>query len=297
MAKERGPRKPHYAAVPLRAIGDPKITDGDLRVLCSIAAFDRLSHARGTGQGAWATHRLMAGWCRRDYTRFSVSVSKLLREGYIVREKRATNRTQYTYRIVYTDEDRLPSSKDDVCQAANDAGEIVCRDAENASQTVCPADKPSPENNSENTSQYISQREEIYSVETGKINSAKQRGLSFDDFGDDGFSDQTEAPSGDVEGAWQDGVQTQDSAPAVVDLFKDIECGMTVGAALAQYERRLKAQPASMKLDECLVQLSKLQDDFEGDNQTRGQIERLLDATWEKHVERQRADAYGGRPS
>lgn len=295
MTKESGARKPHYAALPLRAIGDARLTDGDLRVLCTIAAFDRLSHARGTGQGAWATHKLMAGWCRRDYSRFSTSVSKLLREGYVVREPRATNKKQYTYRVVYTVEDRLPSSKDDVGSPANDEPKIVCRDAEPPPHIVCRADGLSLENGSEIQPIYISQREEIDSVKTGKIDSAKQRELRSDDFSDDPFSDQSAHLDDSSAGAWQGGDESDDNAPSAKELLDVAGWGMDLGQSLARYERLLKSTPQSIDLIECQGQLSKLLDEFGSDNQLRGQIERLWEATWEKHAELQRSGGRGGK--
>ncbi|GAY22678.1 hypothetical protein SFOMI_3239 [Sphingobium fuliginis] len=70
---------------------------------------------------------------------------------------------------------------------------------------------------------------------------------------------------------------------------------MTIGASLAQYERLLKSHPDCIDLIECQNQLSRLQDEFEHDNQLRGQIERLWEATWEKHAELQRSGGRGGK--
>lgn len=167
--------KPLFSAIPLRAIGDRELTDGDIRVIASIAAFDRLSHSKGKGQGAWASHRLMSGWIDRNYSNFSATVNKLIRLGYLVRESRETDKRQHTYRIVYTDDDRLPKSEDLVRPAANNFREIVCPDTGEVRKVVCPDPSLSVENHDEISPEYIPQSGERNSVETGERNSAKRR--------------------------------------------------------------------------------------------------------------------------
>lgn len=177
--------KAYFAAIPLRAIGDRSLTDGDLRVLASIAAFDRLSHSTGKGQGAWASHRLMSGWIDRNYSNFSATVTKLIRLGYLVREPRETDKRQHTYRIVYTGDDRLPKSgelvspgaNNVVCSTANEDGEIVCPETGELQKVVCPAPHPSHGNFVETSPEYIPQSGERYSVETGERNSGNRRDL------------------------------------------------------------------------------------------------------------------------
>lgn len=156
--------KPQYAALPNRALWDRNLTDRDVRNLAVIAAHDRLSHARGTGQGAWASHKRFAALAGTEYSRFSVSVSRLLAAGYLHREPLATDRRKFTYRVIYTDDDSLPSSKalppEIVCSEADESDQIVCSDPELSDCTV-----------SETYAQYISQREEIDSAEAEEINS------------------------------------------------------------------------------------------------------------------------------
>lgn len=167
--------KAHFSAVPLRAIGDRDLTDGDIRVLASIAAFDRLSHSKGKGQGAWASHRLMSGWIDRNYSNFSATVNKLIRLGYLVREPREIDKRQHTYRVVYTDEDRIPKAEDFVRPETNNFQEIVCPETGEVQKVVCPDPKPNNGNFDENSPEYIPQSGERYSVETGERNSAKRR--------------------------------------------------------------------------------------------------------------------------
>jgi hypothetical protein len=163
--------KPQFAAIPNRALWDRELTDRDVRNLAVIAAHDRLSHARGTGQGAWASHKRFAALAGTEYSRFSVSVNRLLARGYLNREPLATDRRKFTYRVIYTDEDSLPSSKElpaeIVCSDANEDGEIVCSDPE---LSGC--------EQSETDAQYISRREGIDSAEAGKIDSENQRVLA-----------------------------------------------------------------------------------------------------------------------
>lgn len=170
--------KPLFAAIPLRAIGDRELTDGDIRVLASIAAFDRLSHSKGKGQGAWASHRLMSGWIDRNYSNFSATVNKLIKAGYLVREPRETDKRQHTYRIVYTDDDRLPKAEDFVLPEANHLREIVCPETGEVQKVVCPDPQSSHGNHEETCPEYIPQSGERYSVETGERNSAKRRVVS-----------------------------------------------------------------------------------------------------------------------
>jgi DNA-binding MarR family transcriptional regulator len=171
-------RRALFAAIPLRAVGDSNLTDGDIRVLASIAAFDRLSHSTGKGQGAWASHRLMSGWIDRNYSNFSAAVNKLIKAGYLVREQRETDKRQHTYRIVYTDDDCLPKAEDFVRPEANYIREIVCPDTGEVREVVCPDPQSTDGNLDENFPEYIPQSGERYSVETGERNSAKRRDVA-----------------------------------------------------------------------------------------------------------------------
>ena len=162
--------KPQFAAIPLRAIGDPELTDGDMRVLAVVAAFDRLSHARGTGQGAWASHNTMSAWIGRNYSNFSTTMNKLLKLGYVVREPRETDRRQFTYRVVYSDDDRVPRAQK-VCPEANDRAEIVCPTDDNSPEIVCPEGVANPQKSADFGSEYIPQRVVIDSAEAEEIDS------------------------------------------------------------------------------------------------------------------------------
>lgn len=152
-----------FAPMPNRALWDRRLTSQDIRNLAVVCAHDQLSGPRGKGQGAWASHARMAAIAGTEYSRFSVSINRLLECGYLDRERLATDRRKFTYRVIYTAEDSLPSSKEVVCATANDHPEIVCSDPE-----------LSHDEQTETTAQYISRSEERDSAEAGKINSSEE---------------------------------------------------------------------------------------------------------------------------
>jgi hypothetical protein len=98
-------------------------------------------------------------------------VNRLLALGYLEREPLATDRRKFTYRVIYTSGDSLPSSK-------GLSAEIVCSDTNEDGGIVCRAPELSGCNETETDSQYISRREEIDSVETGKIDSVEAAHLA-----------------------------------------------------------------------------------------------------------------------
>lgn len=163
--------KPQFGAVPNRAFWDRRLTDRDVRNLGVVAAHDRLSSVTGKGQGAWASHARFAALAGTEYSRFSVSINKLLKLGYLDRQPLATDRRKFTYRVLYNNADSLPSSKEPlpeiVCSEANDEGEMVCSDSQ---LSGCNLD--------ESAAQYISQSEELDSAKAGKIDSENQRVLA-----------------------------------------------------------------------------------------------------------------------
>jgi hypothetical protein len=174
--------KPQFAAVPNRALWDRRLTDRDVRNLAVVASHDRLSSATGKGQGAWASHARMSTLAGTEYSRFSVSINRLLALGYLERQPLATDKRKFTYRVLYNEDDRLPDGKlmpdKIVCSVVNNDGEIVCSDDQlNACEKT------------EAAAQYISLSEEINSAEAGKINSPEgarfaARGLGKIEFGE-----------------------------------------------------------------------------------------------------------------
>lgn len=164
--------KPQFGAIPGRAVRDRGLTDGEFRILATVALFDRLSSVTGKGQGAWASHETMSVLCGANYSRFSTAIHKLMKEGYLTREPRATNRKQFTYRILYTDDDALPTREQlaaaDVRPEANNPVAIVCRDDAETPPIVCRDHSANPHETAENDAQYIPLRVERDSAEAGK---------------------------------------------------------------------------------------------------------------------------------
>lgn len=159
-------RKAQFAALPLRAIRDGRLTDRDVRILAAIAAHDRMSSVRGKGQGAWASHKTMAAEVGEgaDYARFSVSVNKLVDLGYLQRDRLESDRRKHTYRVLYTAGDHLPHGKppepQKVCSTANHLADDSLPESDDQAEIVCSAPQLSRGNETETRSQYISLSEE-----------------------------------------------------------------------------------------------------------------------------------------
>ena len=137
-----------------------------------------MSSTRGRGQGAWASHRTMASEVGEgaDYTRFSVSVNKLVGLGYLQRDRLAGDARKHTYRVQYTDDDRLPRRKPAAEGDSLRPGKAMDQveslpDCDNQTEIVCPTDELSVGDRERSDPQYISQSEEVDSVETREINS------------------------------------------------------------------------------------------------------------------------------
>lgn len=116
-----------FAAVPLRALIDPRLTDRDIRRLAVIAAFDQMSLATKRGQGAWAGHRTMAAMVGGDgsnESNLSVSIKKFVDLGYLEESRKADDRRRRVYRVIYAAEDTLfwnkVSSLREPCSGASD---------------------------------------------------------------------------------------------------------------------------------------------------------------------------------
>lgn len=169
--------------LPLRAIGDQRLAGLDLRVLAAIAAHDRMSMARGEGQGCWISNGSLAGKVGCDYSNLSKAIKKLGELGYILREKPTFgDRRSHVYRVVgdlYSHEESLSFHQQSTAMPAHPS--IDCTPAAAAPPgeqvgdlTNTPAEivrHPNPETGGllrETASQYISQSEVRYSAEAGE---------------------------------------------------------------------------------------------------------------------------------
>lgn len=239
---------------PRRAIGDGRLSALDHRVLAVVALHDGMSLTKGKGAGCYATYRTLSAEVGCDYTNFSKSIARLLRWSYLVREPQVMDKRKFTLRVVYSGADSWQNDQQScdriVGETTNEPSEIVGQHANCTAEIVGHEKSERRRNQPKTALHYISLKEELDSVETGKIDSAKQRCARFVDQSDDGTFDQAEAPSRDEEMAWQDGVQSHRRAPAETEteILTDIGWGRTAGQALAQYERRLKSAPHTMDL-------------------------------------------------
>lgn len=191
--------KTFFAPMPLRAMSDVRLSALDHRVLQCIAFHDRMSSARGKGQGAWASNRTMALKVGCDQTSLSSAITRLAKLDYITRERHHFDKRKHVYRVVYGDEKAFPDEKvsDDPDGhdgfsgekvSADDAAadsfsdehqspKVVSHDFENSQSSQCDAE-----------GKYIPLSGERYSVETGERNSSKDarlksRGLGRDERG------------------------------------------------------------------------------------------------------------------
>jgi DNA-binding MarR family transcriptional regulator/transcriptional regulator with XRE-family HTH domain len=173
--------KASFAALPVRAIGDTRLSALHLRVLACIAYHDRMSGVRGKGQGAWASNETLAARIGCHYTRLSSAVTELARLGYVEREPHPLNKKLRVYRVIYdAAADVLPDGKgsepETLCQSANDrrdtvgefaknGGGTVCREASENEGIVCRAFGNRAEVQSLSPVEYISRSDERYSAE------------------------------------------------------------------------------------------------------------------------------------
>jgi hypothetical protein len=86
-----------FAALPERALGDLHLNRTDLVALGYFAL-----RARGSKQGCYERVEDFAKALGVNYTNVSVSVSKLMRLGYVRRERWAQDRRRWAYHVVYS---------------------------------------------------------------------------------------------------------------------------------------------------------------------------------------------------
>ncbi|KXU29943.1 hypothetical protein A0J57_18145 [Sphingobium sp. 22B] len=288
-----------FGCLPRRIFSDPAPSALDIRFCGAIALHDGMSLVKGKGGGCFASMKTLSEEVGCDYTSGSRSLSRLLRWGYVVREPQLYDKRKFTLRVVYDGadslQDRQPSDEQEVGEVANDDPAIVSEPANNPAEIVGRDFAETRGNLPKTPQHYISLNEEIDFEESNELNSAKRRGGDFEDFSVDAFSDQSTHLDDSSDGAWQGAEESDDNAPSAKELLEVAGWGMDLGQSLARYERLLKSNPQCIDLIECQGQLSKLLDEFGSDNEVRGQIERLWEATWEKHAELQRSDERGGK--
>lgn len=170
-----------FTTLPVRAIADARLTALELRCLGVIALHDGMSTVKGSGPGCYAKSMTLAALARTDITRFSRSVSRLIKLGYLLKEAQEQDRRRFTLRIIYGDDNSwrvgqlspegetgeivdelVNESPEMVDEAANYQAEIVDRD-DSGNGSFPPVSGP----------HYISLNEELDFVETKELNSVE----------------------------------------------------------------------------------------------------------------------------
>jgi len=92
-----------FAAIPARAVGDPRLKGLHLKVLGAVALHDRFNK---NGKGCCASHPRLAGLAKCHLKSLSRSLKVLAECGYIEGLPSPFNKRQRAYRVVYNDADR-----------------------------------------------------------------------------------------------------------------------------------------------------------------------------------------------
>lgn len=74
------PQNPTFAAIPMRAIGNPALSGADLRALCAVAAHDRFARNK---TGCFASYKRLASITGLAIETVKRSVAKLVDQGYL----------------------------------------------------------------------------------------------------------------------------------------------------------------------------------------------------------------------
>ena len=153
-----------FAPVPLRAMA-VELSGLQMRVLTCVAAHDRMSLAKGKGQGCRASNDRMREMIGCSYGKLCASLNELVTEGLLQREKVGRHTI---YRVIYND--------DDVCLFGHTKGPAKGDHAVQSPEPTCDhRSSESRRNADENTPQYIPLNGGIDFVETKEINSDNRR--------------------------------------------------------------------------------------------------------------------------
>ena len=244
MAKAAVP-KSLFAAIPKRAIGDPRFSTIHFRVLAAVAAHDRMSASRGKGAGCFASNKTLADMCRVNYANFSTAIAELGRWEYVEASMHPLSKRTRVYRVIYGDErpaDSLPSGKALSPADTLPKGKHWPSDSlPEHGQTVCP---PS----SQATDPIEHPNDNIFS-ETVRY-SAKHKNNS-----------------------------SEEAALRSAELRNGYDKTAIVGANLAKLEWWLKAQDDDVELPrDWHVYLEEVRNDFDEDHPLARQATRLLES-------------------
>jgi hypothetical protein len=93
-------RERSFAPIPMRAIGDTRLSGRHFRVLGAVAFYDRFGK---NGQGCWAGSKTLAAEASCSETHLSDALTDLRLLGYIVSDRHPMNRRTKVHRILYSD--------------------------------------------------------------------------------------------------------------------------------------------------------------------------------------------------
>ena len=104
MTELKRARKQKFAALPARAMRDTKLTPADFRVLCAIAAHDRLGANK---RGCYASRERLAYCIQGDASTVTRSTKHLVELGYLNHTTDPKDQRKNIYRVTYTSEDEF----------------------------------------------------------------------------------------------------------------------------------------------------------------------------------------------
>lgn len=172
-------RKRTFTTLPVRAIGDQRLSGLELRCLAVISMHDGMSLPKGSGAGCFASSAKLAALVRTDVTNMSKAISRLVSLGYIVREPQQMDRRRFTLRVVFGDDDSWrndqSSSPGILGEATNDRAQNVGDLTNHSHEIVGDGNRESGGISSENPAYYNPLRGELDFEESSELNSDKRR--------------------------------------------------------------------------------------------------------------------------
>ncbi len=173
--------KTQFAAIPVRALSDTRLSAIHFRALGVVAYHDRFSGPRSAGQGCWAGLRTMAREMGVHHTNASTALTDLVGWEYFDAKPHPMNRRTKVYRVIYDDLDIHTTADDGNSLPGGKPSETNGLAAnfsvgEQAVSTVCPPAEKGLECQGNGPVEYIPrkreeilQKQEIDSVEAAPI--------------------------------------------------------------------------------------------------------------------------------
>ncbi|RKQ73480.1 helix-turn-helix domain-containing protein [Oceanibaculum indicum] len=103
--------KPAFAAIPVRALADDRLSALHFRVLGAVAFHDRFG---GNGAGCFASQARLAEYCGCHYTALSHALADLRAYGYVQTERQNENKRKRVHRVLYAQSDHFPPLSGDL---------------------------------------------------------------------------------------------------------------------------------------------------------------------------------------